>query len=116
MADLVAHDGERIARALSNGRHISRNGDGWKTFCPLCNSSSRRRKPRATLSLTIRDGKILVHCHRCQADPVAIIRELVHLNLLPNNFRESSKTLALIEKVRAIGNLNLICCKVQQLY
>ena len=101
MADLVAHDGERIARALSNGRHISRNGDGWKTFCPLCNSSSRRRKPRATLSLTIRDGKILVYCHRCRVDPVAIIRELVSLDLLPNYFRNSSSTLALVDEVRA---------------
>jgi DNA-binding transcriptional ArsR family regulator len=103
VADLVALDGERIAYALSREGHISRNGDGWKTDCPLCKSKSRRRKPRGTLSLTIRDGKILVHCHRCQADPVAIIRELVHLNLLPNNFRESSKTLALIDQVRAAG-------------
>jgi hypothetical protein len=31
-----AHDAEQIARALANGRAISRNANGWKTFCPLC--------------------------------------------------------------------------------
>jgi hypothetical protein len=94
-------DCEQIAQALSDGRRITRNGDGWKTYCPLCNSRTRRRKPHATLSITIRDGKILVYCHRCRADAVAIIRELVHRDLLPNNFRESSKALALISEVRA---------------
>jgi hypothetical protein len=101
VADLVAIDGKRIAYALSDGRRVSRNGNGWKTYCPLCNSRNRRRKPRATLSLTIRDGKILVYCHRCRVDPVAIIRELVSLDLLPNYFRNSSSTLALVDEVRA---------------
>jgi DNA-binding MarR family transcriptional regulator len=101
VADLVAIDGKRIAYALSDGRRVSRNRDGWKTYCPLCNSRHRRRKPRATLSLTIRDGKILVYCHRCRVDPVAIIRELVSLDLLPNYFRNSSSTLALVDEVRA---------------
>jgi DNA-binding transcriptional ArsR family regulator len=101
VADLVALDAERIARTLSDGRRISRNGDGWKTKCPICNSSSRRRKPGATLSVTVRDGKVLVYCHGCHTDPVAIIRELVHRDVLPNNFRESSIALALVDEVRA---------------
>jgi hypothetical protein len=98
VAYLVALDGERIARALGDGRRVFKNRDGWKTYCPLCNSRSRRRRPRATLSLTIRDGKILVYCHRCCADPVAIIRELVLLDRLPNYFRDSSMTLALVNE------------------
>lgn len=101
MADLVALDAKRIAYELGDGRRIFKNRDGWKTYCPLCESSSRRRRPRATLSLTIRDGQILVYCHRCRSDRVAIIRELVRRRLLPNNFRESSMALVLIEEVRA---------------
>jgi DNA-binding transcriptional ArsR family regulator len=101
VTNFVALDGERIAHALSNGRRIHRNRDGWKTDCPLCDSNSKRRKPHATLSVTIRGGKILVHCHRCHADPVSIIRELVRLDLLPDHFRDSSKALALIDQVRA---------------
>ena len=94
-------DCEQIAQALSDGRRISRNGDGFKTYCPLCNSRSHRRKPRATLSITIRDGRVLVYCHRCRADRVMIIRELARRGLLPNNFRESSQALALIGEVQA---------------
>jgi DNA-binding MarR family transcriptional regulator len=98
---LPVQDCEQIARALGDGHRISRNRDGWKTYCPLCESSSRRRKPRATLSVTVRDGQILVFCQRCHSDRVAILRELVRRDLLPNNFRESSMALALIDEVRA---------------
>lgn len=98
---LSLDDARRIAFELSNGRRFFRNGDGWKTFCPLCDSNSGRRKPRPTLSLTVRDGKLLVYCHRCNSDRVAILRELVRRNLLPDTFHESSKALAAVNEVCA---------------
>ena len=91
----------RIASELSNGRHFFRNGDGWKTFCPIRDSNSGRRKPRPTLSLTVRNDQILVFCRRCGSHRLAILRELVRRGLLPNNFRESSMALALVDEVHA---------------
>ena len=101
MASFTVGDAERIARLLADGRRFFRNGDGYKTFCPLCRSATARRRPRPTLSLAARCGQILVHCHRCQCDGVEIIRELVRRQLLPDLFRQSSAAFTQVNKVRA---------------
>ena len=92
---------ERIALELSDERRVFRNGDGRKSFCPLCQSENRRHRPRPTLSIAVRDGKILLYCHRCETEGTAIIRELVRRGLLPDLFRDASASLALLKKVRA---------------
>jgi hypothetical protein len=99
MTPFTSDDVERIAQALSDGRRIFRSGDGRKTFCPLCQAENRRRRSRPTLSITARRGKILVHCHRCRSEGPDIIRELVRLELLPNLFRETSDSLALVDRI-----------------
>jgi hypothetical protein len=96
-----AADIDWIARQLADGRPIFRNGDGRKTFCPLCRSQSRRRKPRPTLSITARHGNLLVHCHRCTSQGVDMIRALVSRRLLPDLFRECAAARTLAERVRA---------------
>jgi hypothetical protein len=93
-------DAKRLALQLSGGR-VFRNGAGWKTFCPLCQSETRRRKPRPTLSITGRSGKILVHCHRCKSGGLTIVHKLVSLGLLPNQFRRTSAALTVVDTVRA---------------
>jgi hypothetical protein len=96
-----SEDVRRIAWKLAGNRRISRNGNGLKTFCPLCGSESRRERPRATLSIAARDGQILAYCHRCKREGREIIRELVRLELLPNLFPESSAAFVLAGEVRA---------------
>jgi hypothetical protein len=97
-------DIDKIARQLADGRPIFKNGDGRKTFCPLCRSQSKRRRSRRTLSITARQGHILVHCHRCKSQGVEIVRALVSLGLLPNLFRERAAVRTLAESVRAAIN------------
>jgi DNA-binding Lrp family transcriptional regulator len=98
---ITSGDVERIALKLAEGRRIERNGDGRKTYCPLCRSETNRRRPRPTLSMTARDGTILVHCHRCKSEGREIIRELVCLGLLPDRFREASAAYAIFLAVSA---------------
>jgi hypothetical protein len=89
----------QIARHLAAGRSFIKNLDGLKSFCPLCDSGDRKARP--TFSIAVRDGIPLFFCHRCNGDGKVLIRELVRRDLLPNNFRESSTALALIDQVRA---------------
>jgi hypothetical protein len=105
-SSFTIQDVDRIARALANGRKIFKNRDGRKTFCPLCNPDDRRRRTRPTLSLTVRDGKLLAYCHRCNSDGVTILRELVRRGLVPDLFKQSSKTLAIIGDVLAVLKSN----------
>src|SRR5258708_2401193 len=100
-----SEDVYRIARKLAGDRRIPKNRNGWKTFCPLCRPESRRRRPRPTLSVTARDGEILVYCHRCRRPGVDIIRELVRRELLPNFSKKSSTSFTLLQEIRiAISN------------
>jgi DNA-binding transcriptional ArsR family regulator len=96
---LGANDAERIARALSRGRRISRNRDGWKSYCPLCDRTNGKQMVQPTLSVTIRDGKPLLHCHRCRSTGVELIRALVGRGILPDTFKRSSRALALADGV-----------------
>jgi DNA modification methylase len=70
-------DAERIARDLSGGRRVIRNGDGFKTLCPMCRSENQRRKPPRTLSLTARSGKPLFH-------PTSKPNRLFAIRMLPH--------------------------------
>lgn len=93
-------DVERIARQLAEGRRVSRNGNGRKTFCPFCETENRRRRPRPTLSITARNGKPLFYCHRCKRPGIEIIRRLVQRGMLHDSFQLSSRVLARIDEVR----------------
>jgi hypothetical protein len=92
-------DMDRIARQLAKGRRVSRNGDGRKSYCPLCEPENRPQKPRPTLSVAARGGQPLFFCHRCRRDGRDIIQELVRLGLLPNSFKKSSQVLATVDQV-----------------
>ncbi len=87
MAKLSASD---IARSLQCS---SRNGKGWKACCPAHDDHN------PSLSITERDGKILVHCHAgCSQE--SVISALKKLGLwngisrfsLPTHIGENEKT------------------------
>ncbi|RME66070.1 MAG: hypothetical protein D6790_00830 [Caldilineae bacterium] len=48
-----------------------------KVQCPLC-SSTRRKSSERCLSITVKEGKLLYHCHHCDARGACPLDEQVH--------------------------------------
>jgi AAA domain-containing protein len=61
----VEREDVNVSEILSRLRGVRRDGDGWRTLCP----AHADRNP--SLSVNVRDGKILIHCHAgCSTEAV----------------------------------------------